>query len=116
MNNEAHKMKGCLGAIAAFFFGLVVGTNGKPEKVIWSLIRCVNEIGEYLDRSVDGTALMMHLNDVWLSNTPTDTDDPEKAKMKENVCLGIQYAMSALEEALGESEKKEGETNATDGS
>lgn len=116
MNNEAHKMKGCLGAIAAFFFGLVVGTNGKPEKVIWSLIHCVNEIGEYLDRSVDGTALMMHLNDVWLSNTPTDTDDPEKAKMKENVCLGIQYAMSALEEALGESEKKEGETNATDGS
>ena len=84
-----------------YFLGIISSTDAeKYNGLIMAMFTAVAEAIKYIDQTVDGMKLHKHLNDVWLANTPTDTDDPETVKRKDNVCHGIQFAMMAIEEAL----------------
>lgn len=57
---------------------------------------------------IDGRQLHSHLNDVWLSNTPTNPNNPPEENIYQNgICQGIIMAMEAIEEHIEQNQGKE---------
>lgn len=50
-------------------------------------------------RTIDADALGRNLNDIWLSKTPSGTDNIETQTYKGAVCEGLRLAMDAVMEA-----------------
>lgn len=100
--DERAEIKAHLASISMYFWGWAAGAGwNKSPAFVKQFLEWIVQDAKTLDDMINGRKLILHLNDVWLSNTPTDNDDPEKRKMQENICMGIEYAICAVEEALG---------------
>jgi len=100
MRDKRGEIKSHMAAISMYFWGWIAGSCGRTPDFVQKFIEWIIQDTKAMDNMIDGRQLKETLLDVQRNNISKGTAGPEQQKKYEDINLGVEYAINAIERLL----------------